>query len=102
MEETARQPNKKRKRRVTKRFIVTLAALALCAAIAVILLKQEQKIRELTLEQAKLTEEYKALQTEEERLEYMIEYAKSREYLLQYAREVLGMVLPGDTIYDGG
>ena len=40
------------------------------------------------------------LQNEEQRLEYMIEYAKSEEYLIQYAREKLGFVLPDDVKFD--
>ena len=43
-----------------------------------------------------MSEEYAALQIEKQRIEYMIEYAQSEEYLLQYAREKLGYVKPGD------
>ena len=41
-----------------------------------------------------------ALQAEEQRLEYMIDYAKSDEYRVQYAREKLGLVLPDDIKFD--
>lgn len=47
-----------------------------------------------------MDEQYAALQAEEQRLEYMIEYAKSDEYRVQYAREKLGLVLPDDIKFD--
>ena len=47
-----------------------------------------------------MQQQYQALQNEAQRLEYMIEYAKSEEYLIQYAREKLGFVLPDDIKFD--
>lgn len=100
METDAKKPAARKKLRVKKRFVILLAVAALIVTVCVMLANQEIKLRELAYEEAKLTEEYAALQTEEERLQYMIEYAQSRDYLLQYAREVLGMVLPEDTIFN--
>ena len=65
-----------------------------------IFVSQEQKLNEIAEQEAARQAEYEALQNEEQRLQYMIEYAKSEEYLLQYAREKLGFVLPDDIKFD--
>ncbi len=89
----------KRKFRITPKFIALLAALCVVFACA-IFVSQEQKLNEIAEQEAALQAEYEALQNEEQRLQYMIEYAKSEEYLLQYAREKLGFVLPDDIKFD--
>ncbi len=85
----------KRKFKATPRFLalVTLVCLIFAAAVYV---SQESKLAEVRAKEAELQTSYDALQAEEQRLEYMIEYAKSDEYRIQYAREKLGLVLPGD------
>lgn len=91
----------KRRLRVTPRFaalIMLACALFACA----VFLSQQQKLVELRAKEAALAGEYAALQAEEQRLEYMIEYARSNEYRLQYAREKLGLVLPGDIKFSIG
>ncbi len=85
--------------RITPKFIALLAALCVVFACA-IFVSQEQKLNEIAEQEAARQAEYEALQNEEQRLQYMIEYAKSEEYLLQYAREKLGFVLPDDIKFD--
>lgn len=89
----------KRKLKATPRFIMLLTLICLIFAGAVIL-SQRAKLNEIAAKQAALDEQYAALQAEEQRLEYMIEYAKSDEYRVQYAREKLGLVLPDDIKFD--
>ena len=101
MEQKKAQKNKQKKR-VSKRFFFLLASVAGAVALCAMLYTQEAKMREISREKAQLTEEYEALLTEQERLEYMIEYAKSDEYRLQYAREILGYVLPNDIKFSAG
>ena len=43
-----------------------------------------------------LQKELDGLTVEQERLERMLEYMQTNDYLLQYAREKLGYVYPGD------
>ncbi len=89
----------KRKLRITPKFIALLTVL--CAIFAFfIYFSQEQKLGEIAEKEAALQAEYQALQNEEQRLEYMIEYAASEEFMIQYAREKLGFVLPGDIRFD--
>lgn len=89
----------KRKLKATPRFIMLLTLICLIFSGAVIL-SQQAKLNEIAAKQAALDEQYAALQAEEQRLEYMIEYAKSDEYRVQYAREKLGLVLPDDIKFD--
>lgn len=89
----------KRKLKATPRFIMLLTLICLIFAGSVIL-SQQAKLNEIAAKQAALDEQYAALQAEEQRLEYMIEYAKSDEYRVQYAREKLGLVLPDDIKFD--
>lgn len=89
----------KRKLKATPRFIVIIALVCFAVA-ATAFIGQNVKLAEIADKQAQLDEEYAALQAEEDRLEYMIEYAKSKEYLIQYAREKLGFVLPEDVKFE--
>ena len=86
---------KNRKRRLTVRFALVACALLLYA-LGMVIRSQGVKLKEIRAEQDALQQEYLALQNEQQRLERMIEYAKSDEYLIQYAREKLGYVLPDD------
>ena len=66
----------KRKLKATPRFIMLLTLICLIFAGAVIL-SQQAKLNEIAAKQAALDEQYAALQAEEQRLEYMIEYARA-------------------------
>lgn len=93
---SGKQPARKsRKRRFTVRFAI-VACILLLYALGMVIYSQESKLKEIRAEQEALEEEYLALQNEQQRLERMIDYAKSDEYLIQYAREKLGYVLPDD------
>ena len=61
-----------------------------------IYLSQQTKLTAITEETAALQQQLDALKVEEERLERMLEYMQTDEYLLQYAREKLGYVFPND------
>ncbi|MEA5058425.1 MAG: hypothetical protein EOM66_03545 [Clostridia bacterium] len=88
--------DKQNGKRWNKKRIGFLAGALLVAALGVVFVSQERKLEAIRQEQQALGEEYAALEIEKQRLEYMIEYAQSEEYLLQYAREKLGYVKPGD------
>ena len=78
-------------------FVIPLVTLTI---LAVIFVGQENKLAEIKTEQTAYEEKLLALQNEGERLERMIEYAKTEEYMLQYAREMLGFVMPEDIRFD--
>lgn len=90
-----------RKRIRWSRFIVFLS-FASVVALVFVLRSQDEKLKEIAAEKAELEQQYLALQNEEQRLEFMIEYAGTKEYLLQYAREKLGFVSPEDYKFDLG
>lgn len=85
----------KRRFRATPRF-VALVMLVCLVFTCVVYVAQQEKLREVRVRETELKSRYAELQAEEQRLEYMIEYAKSDEYRIQYAREKLGLVLPDD------
>ena len=87
---------KEKSKRFKKIRLAFLTGALLVAALGMVFLSQERKLEVIRQEQQALSEEYAALQIEKQRIEYMIEYAQSEEYLLQYAREKLGYVKPGD------
>ncbi len=84
------------KNRILRPVYVFFVCLLVCAAMAVVMITQSATQLELNERRATLQTEYDALQVEEQRLEGMLEYVKTDEYLLQYAREKLGYVLPGE------
>ena len=86
----------KAKKRHTKKPLGFLVGLFCVAAFVMVFIGQENKLSAIEEEQAALSQEYEALELEKQRIEYMIEYAQSEEYILQYAREKLGFVKPDD------
>ena len=90
---------RKKKYRAKPRFILVVVVL-LIGVVCAALYSQEQKLKDIESEKQALTEEYNALINEQQRLEYMIEYSKTQEYLLQYAREKLGFVMPDDVKFN--
>lgn len=86
----------RRKKALIRPVYVFLACAAICAALVVVMFTQTATEQELAERRALLQTEYDALKVEEQRLEGMLEYVKTDEYLLQYAREKLGYVLPGE------
>ena len=59
-------------------------------------LSQRTKLRSIDAEKAILQKELDSLTVEQERLERMLEYVRTNDYLLQYAREKLGYMYPSD------
>ena len=81
--------------KTTPRFFLLLTVICVAAACFVYI-AQEQKYKEIEEETASLQEEYDALLSEKQRIEYMIEYAQSDTYRIQYAREKLGYIGKND------
>ena len=59
-------------------------------------LSQQTTLSSIAEEKAELQNELDSLKVEQERLERMLEYMSSDEYLMQYAREKLGFVFQDD------
>ncbi len=81
-------------------FLIALACTAGAVALLCVYCSQDSKLKSIHAAQKELQEQIDALESEEERMEYMIEYAQSDEYLLQYAREKLGYIKPGEIKFD--
>lgn len=77
------------------RYIVLLLLFCLCV-MGGIYLSQETRMETISKEKAELQSELDSLKVEQERLERMLEYMQTDDYLLQYAREKLGYVFPDD------
>ena len=95
---------KKAKRRLIKatpKLIAVLGGVAVCFVVGVII-TQHTKKAEIDAEIAKLEAEYSLLLDEKQRLENMVDYVESEEYLIQYAREKLGFVREKDIKFDTG
>jgi hypothetical protein len=59
-------------------------------------LSQQTKLQSIADQKAQLQTDLDALKVEEERLERMLEYMRTTDYMIQYAREKLGYVFEGD------
>lgn len=77
------------------RYVILAFLLAFCI-LGGIYLSQQTKMTTIEEETAALQAQLDALRVEEERLERMLEYMQTDDYLLQYAREKLGYVYPDD------
>lgn len=86
---------KKNRFKLKARYVILAFLLAFCV-LGGIYLSQQTKMTTIEDNTAALQEQLDALKVEEERLERMLEYMQTDEYLLQYAREKLGYVFPDD------
>ena len=59
-------------------------------------LSQQTKLKSIAEEKVTLQTQLDSLNVDEERLERMLEYMQTTDYLIQYAREKLGYVFPDD------
>ncbi len=84
-----------KRRKTTPKFFVLLTLLCVVAACFVYV-SQGVKLNEIKKETDALQAEYDELLSEKQRIEYMIEYAQSDSYRIQYAREKLGYVGEND------
>ncbi len=91
---------KGRRFKLAVRVICIVLVLGLAAFIATQLYFQHKKLAEIRSETARLRQQIEELTREKERLESNLEYVKSPEGLLQYAREYLGYTLPDDVRID--
>lgn len=95
---------------IFKNRTVRLIAVILCVLlfvgfflfIGLQLRSQQKKLAELNAEKVELKAKLDELQREQERLQSRTEYVKSLEGLLQYARDYLGYIGPGDTRIEDG
>lgn len=92
----AKKNRKKNKRMKT----ASLAGIICVLIIGVVLYSQEVKLRAIYAEQQELQQQIAGQEEEMDRLEYMIEYTGTESYLIQYAREKLGYVLPDEIKFD--
>lgn len=86
---------KQNKKRVRRMLVYTCGAVCMVMFVCV-LLSQQAKMKQIKQQQQILQEEYDALQTEQERVTRMIAHVQSDAFILQYARDKLGYLLPGD------
>ncbi len=86
---------KKVRIKLRARYVILAFLLAFCI-MGGIYLSQQTTLATIAEDTEKLESELDALEVEEERLERMLEYMQTDEYLLQYAREKLGYVFPDD------
>lgn len=77
------------------RYVILAFLLAFCI-LGGIYLSQQTTMTTIAENTAALQAQLDALRVEEERLERMLEYMQTDDYLLQYAREKLGYVFPDD------
>ena len=92
---------KKRKLCVKPKFIALLCFLIL-GGLVFVLHSQQNKLNDIKQEQEQLLEVLHELKVEEQRTEHLIEYAKTEEYMIRYAREKLGYVMPDDYLFVTG
>ena len=81
--------------RIRPRYILLLFLLAFFV-LGGVYLSQQTTLASIAEEKATLQEELDGLKVTQERLERMLEYMQTDEYLMQYAREKLGYVFSDD------
>lgn len=102
--ESAKRTHKRihRKRRIYYMAIAVLAVLIVVTLCIVIPETERRTAQANEIEKAKQQklEELRALELKLDTMQGKIQYTDSEEYLLRYAREYLGYMLPGDIRID--
>ncbi|MBR0136647.1 MAG: septum formation initiator family protein [Clostridia bacterium] len=91
------------KNKAVKLTAIVLAVLLVAGFFAFMITQlraQQRKLDELSKEKAQLVERLAELQRDQERIESNLEYVKSLEGLLRYAREHYGYIGEGDVRID--
>lgn len=91
----AKKPVQKGGLTIRPRYIL-LFFLLLFFVLGGVYLSQQTKLTSIAEEKSVLQTQLDGLTVEKERLERMLEYMQTNEYLLQYAREKLGYVYKDD------
>ncbi len=98
---------KTRKRILRKRriYYIAIAVLAVLIAVTLFIVIPEAERRtaqanEIEKAKQQKLEELRALELKLDTMQGKIQYTESEEYLLRYAREYLGYMLPGDIRID--
>lgn len=81
--------------RIRPRYIILFFILTFFV-LGGVFLSQQTKLRSIAEEKVALQSDLDSHKVEQERLERMLEYMQTTEYLVQYAREKLGYVFPDD------
>lgn len=100
-EETARNERTERLERIRTGFRIRPRYLILFFILTFfvlggVYLSQQTKLTTIADEKVQLQSELDQKKVEEERLERMLEYMRTTDYMIQYAREKLGYVFPDD------
>ncbi len=81
--------------RIRARYIILFFILTFFV-LGGVYLSQQTKLKSIAEEKVTLQTQLDSLNVQEERLERMLEYMQTTDYLIQYAREKLGYVFEGD------
>lgn len=93
----ARSPNERNQSglQIRPRYIILFFILTFFV-LGGVFLSQQTKLKSIAEQKVELQAELDSLKVEQERLERMLEYMQTTDYLIQYAREKLGYVFPDD------
>lgn len=92
---------KRRKRRIGFR-IIAVTVLALCVILGVNKLKIEQKYAERVRYKASLEQQIAKENDRSEEIEEYSIYVKTKKFIMDFARNVLGLADPDDVIIEEG
>lgn len=93
----ARRPNDRPQNglQIRPRYIILFFILTFFV-LGGVFLSQQTKLKGIAEQKIALQTELDSHKVEQERLERMLEYMRTTDYLIQYAREKLGYVFPDD------
>ncbi len=75
---------------------ILLGCCLVLLGLVFVYVSQSAKLSQIEKEKAQLNQDYQAMLLEEQRLNGMLGYVQTDEYMMQYAREKLGYVSPDD------
>ena len=98
-DERAVTPAHKSEKSVGKSMLMKVALASLLVAALVISISNVMRANQLRAQAEELQAEYDKLKEENRKLQYFLNKEVDEDYIIEYARDVLGMYFPDEDVY---
>ena len=82
-----------------KSMLMKVALASLLVAALVISIANVMRVNQLRAQSEELQAEYERLREENKKLQYFLNKEVDEDYIIEYARDVLGMYFPDEDVY---
>lgn len=97
--ETVPPPAPESEKSLGKSMLMKVALATLLVAALIISIANVMRVNQLRAQSEELKAEYERLREENKKLQYFLNKEVDEDYIIEYARDVLGMYFPDEDVY---